>query len=203
MHLVSLAMIRPNPNEKATILAQELKLDEFSYFTKGSAREFLVFLSREFGGRARDGSAVSTPYKEYFAHVNAAYIRGVLIACVAVTSEDYPDKVVHGVINKCLNTFGNQYTPDEIRKGGDNAYKWAFLEEKIIEYYQPSPKDRRFQELEEEMEKSHQVMHVAIDELLQRGEKIEDLVETSNDLSKKSKVFYKRAKRFRRCCTIL
>jgi len=203
MKLLSLAIVRPNGHENATVLCHETKLNSFSYFTRGSAREFMIFLSRELGGRARDGQALSSPHKEYLAHVNAGYVRGIFIACVAITTEDYPERVAHGVVNKCLNTFGNNYSPDEIRRGEDLAYQWSYMNERINEYYQPSPEDTKFQEVEREIQNTTEIMHVQIDTLLKRGEKIEDLVDTSKDLSKKSKVFYKKTRKLNRCCMIM
>ena len=39
--------------------------------------------------------------------------------------------------------------------------------------------------------------------LLQRGEKLEDLVERSGELSAQSKLFYKQAKRANSCCVVI
>lgn len=46
-------------------------------------------------------------------------------------------------------------------------------------------------------------MHKNIDHMLDRGEKIDVLVAKSNDLSSTSKVFYKQAKKSKRCCTVM
>jgi len=39
--------------------------------------------------------------------------------------------------------------------------------------------------------------------VLQRGEKLEDLVERSGELSSQSKLFYKQAKRANACCAVI
>ena len=39
--------------------------------------------------------------------------------------------------------------------------------------------------------------------VLQRGEKLEDLVERSGELSAQSKLFYKQAKRANSCCVVI
>jgi synaptobrevin family protein YKT6 len=39
--------------------------------------------------------------------------------------------------------------------------------------------------------------------VLERGEKLDELVEKSNTLSQQSKLFYKQAKKTNSCCTIM
>ena len=41
-----------------------------------------------------------------------------------------------------------------------------------------------------------------IDNLLERGEKLDSLVERSDDLSKQSKMFYKQARKTNSCCVV-
>jgi synaptobrevin homolog YKT6 len=46
------------------------------------------------------------------------------------------------------------------------------------------------------------VQHKTIDAVLERGVKLDDLVERSDDLSKQSKLFYKQARKTNSCCVI-
>lgn len=46
------------------------------------------------------------------------------------------------------------------------------------------------------------LQHQTIDAVLERGVKLDDLVERSDDLSKASKMFYKQAKKTNSCCLI-
>lgn len=46
------------------------------------------------------------------------------------------------------------------------------------------------------------LQHQTIDAVLERGVKLDDLVERSDDLSKASKMFYKQAKKTNSCCVI-
>ncbi|KAF5825595.1 hypothetical protein DUNSADRAFT_8197 [Dunaliella salina] len=47
------------------------------------------------------------------------------------------------------------------------------------------------------------VLHQTIDSVLRRGEKLDNLVDKSNDLSLASQMFYKQAKRTNSCCTYI
>ena len=46
------------------------------------------------------------------------------------------------------------------------------------------------------------MLHKTIDNLLERGEKLDSLVERSDDLSKQSKMFYKQARKTNSCCVV-
>jgi synaptobrevin homolog YKT6 len=54
-----------------------------------------------------------------------------------------------------------------------------------------------------ELEQTKLVLHETIEAALQRGQKIDDLIVKSNDLSGSSKMFYKTAKKQNQCCTFM
>lgn len=66
----------------------------------------------------------------------------------------------------------------------------------------PGQADKLFK-LERDIDDIKVIMHKNIDHMLDRGEKIDVLVAKSNDLSSTSKVFYKQAKKTKRCCTVM
>ena len=47
------------------------------------------------------------------------------------------------------------------------------------------------------------MLHNTIESVLKRGEKLEDLVERSGELSSQSKLFYKQAKKANGCCAVV
>ena len=55
----------------------------------------------------------------------------------------------------------------------------------------------------DELEQTKLVLHETIEAALERGQKIDALVEKSNDLSGSSKMFYKTAKKQNQCCTFM
>ena len=54
-----------------------------------------------------------------------------------------------------------------------------------------------------ELEETKVVLHDTIEAALERGQKIDDLVSKSNDLSGSSKMFYKTAKKQNQCCSYM
>ncbi|XP_019170653.1 PREDICTED: VAMP-like protein YKT61 isoform X3 [Ipomoea nil] len=57
--------------------------------------------------------------------------------------------------------------------------------------------------IQRELDETKIILHKTIDSVLERGEKLDSLVEKSSDLSAASQMFYKQAKKTNQCCTIL
>lgn len=57
--------------------------------------------------------------------------------------------------------------------------------------------------LQADLDETKIILHGTITALLQRGEKLDDLVAKSDDLSAQSKVFYKTARKTNQCCHLL
>jgi synaptobrevin family protein YKT6 len=57
--------------------------------------------------------------------------------------------------------------------------------------------------IQRELDETMKVVHGTIDSLLQRGEKIDDLVAKSDGLSAQSKMFYTQAKKQNSCCVVM
>ena len=57
--------------------------------------------------------------------------------------------------------------------------------------------------IQHELDETMVIMHRNIDAILERGEKLDDLVEKSERLSRSSKAFYKAARKTNQCCVLL
>lgn len=57
--------------------------------------------------------------------------------------------------------------------------------------------------IQKNLDETRDVLHSTIDSVLARGEKLEDLVERSGELSAQSKLFYREAKRANSCCSVV
>ena len=57
--------------------------------------------------------------------------------------------------------------------------------------------------VQKELDETKIVLHKTIDSVLDRGEKLNSLVEKSTDLSMASQMFYKQARKQNQCCVIM
>jgi synaptobrevin family protein YKT6 len=70
------------------------------------------------------------------------------------------------------------------------------------QYKEPAKVDRITQ-IQKDLEETKDIVTRNIQQMLNRGEKLEDLLERSEHLSQDSKQFVIRAKKLNRCCTIV
>jgi len=71
----------------------------------------------------------------------------------------------------------------------------------LTKYQDPKQADQ-ITKVQEQLDETKQVMNKTIESLLSRGEKLDDLIDRSQEISFQSKAFYKQAKKTNSCCTI-
>ncbi|KAI7941155.1 hypothetical protein MJO28_013440 [Puccinia striiformis f. sp. tritici] len=72
----------------------------------------------------------------------------------------------------------------------------------LVKYQDPKQADTILK-VQQELDETKIVLHKTIESVLERGEKLDSLVERSNALSSQSKMFYKTAKKQNSCCLIV
>ena len=82
-----------------------------------------------------------------------------------------------------------------------SAIDWPPLAEHLRRARDPKAYDR-IAKIQGDLDETTDVLHKTIDNLLERGEKLDSLVERSDDLSKQSKMFYKQARKTNSCCVV-
>ena len=121
-----------------------------------------------------------------------------------VTDTIYPSAVCKRLMIDILNNF-NLYHKTEIEKSvitSDIDIKNEFLIS-IIEKYQDPSSYCKLEKVKEDIEEIKELMINNIELILQRGVKLEELVQMSEDLSKESKRFLKASKKVNSCCIIM
>ena len=75
------------------------------------------------------------------------------------------------------------------------------MEDYLVRYQDPASADK-VTKIQNDLDETTQILHKTIDSVLERGVKLDSLVDKSNDLSAQSKMFYKQAKKTNSCCVI-
>jgi synaptobrevin family protein YKT6 len=75
--------------------------------------------------------------------------------------------------------------------------------EKFIKEYQESKDYDKISKVKAELDEVKEIMTRNIETVIGRGEQLDELVKKSEDLSAKSKSFYKASKKVNGCCTIV
>ena len=110
--------------KEPVILSSVHELSSFGYFTRGSARELLIFVGREVAARTRKGERQSVLHKGHMCH---CYVHPNGMACAVICDEEYPQRVGFNLCGLALDalvrdhteaSLGSYSTDQELQVGG-------------------------------------------------------------------------------------
>ncbi|KAK1763514.1 Longin-like domain-containing protein [Phialemonium atrogriseum] len=184
----------------AVQLCAEHELSEFSRWTRNEYASFMTMFSKTIAERTKPGQRNNVEEQDYVFH---CYARTEGIAAVII-SKDYPSLTAHTILSKVLDEFLSQdrRTADAKRNPKDNSVTFAELRQYLDKYQDPAQASS-ITAIQQQLDETKIILHKTIDSVLQRGEKIDDLVAKSSDLSNQSKAFYQTAKKQNSCCLVM
>jgi hypothetical protein len=113
------------------------------------------------------------------------------ICAVAVTDEDYPSSAAHRIVRKVYDEFSSKYPRSAYDGFTDQTPKLSYpeLSDYVQKYRDPETVDATIK-IQRELDETKVVLHKTIESVLERGVKLDDLVQKSEGLSAQSKMFY-------------
>jgi synaptobrevin family protein YKT6 len=196
MKLFAISIIYKSP-DRSTTLKAAYNLASFGFFQRGSIQEFMSFTSQIIVERTTVGTRQSIRESEYMCHV---YVRNDQLAAVVISDQEYPHRVAHTMIGKLLDDFTNAVPATEWPAGTPVTINFANLEPVLAKYQNPNDADP-MSRIQADLDETKIILHNTIGSVLERGEKLDDLIAKSETLSDTSKMFYKTAKKTNACCT--
>jgi len=184
------------------VVAQAVDLSSFSFFSRTTVGEHLHFGTRTVCQRTPAGTRQTVELKKDLGFVCHCYVRQDSLAACLVSDTEYPQRVAFSLINKVLGAFEKQSADKWKTADVDQPVEPEFLQAEMKDYQNPAQGDK-ISKIQKDLDDIKDIMHKNIDEILQRGEKLDDLMEKSQDLSASSKIFYQKAKDQNSCCSIL
>ncbi|CAN8067867.1 unnamed protein product [Agarophyton chilense] len=199
MKILSLILLRALPQEaEATTLAAAYMLDDFNFFQRESVKQFATFISRTVGKRVQLGQRSSVEHEGYLVHV---HVRSNGLAAIAVCDKEYPSRVAFTLLMKLQQDFMEAH-PEATWLSTKDSLPFPPLEPMIRKYQDPHEADA-IMKIQKDLDETKIILHNTIDSVLERGVKLDNLVEKSTDLSAQSKMFYKTAKKQNSCCSMM
>lgn len=125
-----------------------------------------------------------------------AYGRTEGVAGIIISDPDYPALVAHQLLSKVIDEFLSKY-PRTAFANSTPTLNFPQLKEYIVKYQDPQQADS-IMKIQKELDETKIVLHKTIESVLERGEKIDSLVEKSDGLSAQSKMFYKQVSWWKR-----
>jgi len=198
VRLYGITILYKTPNE-AKILKTAKDLSSFNFFQRTSVGEFLGFATKIVAERTQPGQRQSVKQQDYLCHV---YVRLDGLAGVVVADQEYPSRVAFTLLSKTCEDFSQKVSKEQWQTRSDISIKYEGLESLLDKFQDPKQADAMTR-VQTELDETKVILHETMESLMQRGEKIDDLVAKSDQLSDQSKTFYKQAKKMNSwCCSI-
>lgn len=178
-------------------LSSYADLGSFSYFQRSSVSEFMLFTSKVLVERCGPGTRSSVKENEYLLH---CFVRNDGLSAVCVSDQEYQQRVAMSFLGRVLDEFTTKVPAVQwpgIKTEKDCSY--TGLKPLLDRWQNPRDADPMTR-VQEEVEETKMVMHNTIQSVLDRGEKLDDLVKKSENLSDQSKMFYTSARKMNKCC---
>lgn len=200
MKIYYIGILRNN-TEKALELTEVKDLSQFGFFERNSVGQFMTFFADTVATRTSAGQRQSVEEGNYVGHV---YARTEGICGVLITDKEYPVRPAYTLLNKILDEYLVAHPPADWESVTETneSLKMKDLELYISKYQDPSQADA-IMKVQQELDETKIILHKTIENVLQRGEKLDNLVDKSESLTASSKMFYKQAKKTNSCCIIM
>ena len=199
MMIYFLAIILAPPSGPSATLCSASDLSSYSSYERGSVGEFMSFFTTTVAERTPQGARQSVQENMYTAHV---YKRegAEQLAAVMIANREYPVRPAFSLLAKHLDDFTAKVPQSSF--SNPSAISFPDINTYLQKYQDPRNADNIIL-AQQELDEAEIVLHKTIESVLQRGEKLDNLVKRSTALSAQSKKFYKTAKKQNSCCTVM
>jgi synaptobrevin family protein YKT6 len=180
MKIYSIIVFLKKEDANLTIHKSSFYLKDVSFFIRSNVKEFLTFLSKTVATNAKN-QKLRIVEKEHAIYIDSdnEYIY------VIATDLEYNMRAAFSIMSELSKEINDK----------------NFDLDKTIEKYQNPEETDKILKIQKMIDQSKIVMLDNIDKVLARGEKIDDLIVKSSDLSMSSKEFYKEAKKANSWCS--
>lgn len=197
MKLHYIGIIR-NDTKPSHEIVSEKELSSYSRFTKNSYGEFMTVFAKTVAERTSSGQRQDVEEQDLTFH---SYARSEGVCGIAITDHEYPSLVAHQLLSKCVDEFLSAH-PRSAWATGTPTLVMPEFKAYLNKYQDPQQADSILK-IQKELDETKITLHKTIESVLQRGEKLDDLVAKSDGLSAQSKMFYQQAKKQNSCCILM
>lgn len=172
-------------------ISELVNLEDFSFWQKSTVLDIIREVSRLTIGLTVLGKQTSVVHEGYLCHVMH---RKDGLAGAIITDEEYPSRVAFDL----LHDYSDKY----FQKYGLKACKETFLPEYIIKIQNPEDIDK-LMKIKKDIDETREVVLETIEQLINRGEKLENLEHRTDELLREAKKFKTQTEDLNSCCIIL
>ncbi|ELP94413.1 snare protein ykt6, putative [Entamoeba invadens IP1] len=193
-------LIRPSPTLQPLFLQVEEDFSQMGFFERMNAEGPMKFSCRQIAQRALTNKRMCITLQEPSTVKGHVYSQPDGLSVVAITTKSYPDRVATVVLSRIMQAFRQVYQgPSFPTITRDLTFKYPAVTAVFQQYIDPKKGDK-LTKIQTDLDETQDILVKAMDDLLERGEKLDNLIEQSNDLSTTSKAFMRQAESMNSCC---
>ena len=203
MRLVGLHIYKWKAKD-AKLYCTQMDLSDLWFYQRGIAKDLINFNSRTIAGRIPLGNKASITLENDVGKCHC-WVTQDGIAATAITDNEYPERAAYTLLNKLIMEFRDTFQPQGLLDRDlteDHPVEFERIETYLREWQNPHEADKLLR-IERELQDVQDIVHQNLQDLLKRGEAMEDLMQKSNDLNQVSVDFYRKAKKTNsKCCNV-
>ena len=167
------------------------------------AKDPLNFAARTCISKIKREETVKVQIQEVDNALLYAHINHEGICTVIICDEEYPESAAKKVLLQMQKSFLELYSPEVFTQyETDQEMKYVELDNMIKKYQDPKEADKLIK-IESELNEIQGMLTKTMEDLMDRGEKLDDLMKQSDDISNMAYNFYDKSKKAnKKCCSI-
>lgn len=197
MKLLSLILYKWKEDNSIELMACE-DLQSFSFFQRGPMREHIKFHSRLIASRTPLGQRQSVDFDQNLGKCYSWANASGICATVLCDSE-YPMRVAFTLLSEATRIFMDSMAGKWEDASSDLTLQQPDIATMFTKFQNPAEADK-LTKIEKDLEEVKGTVMQSMDDLLKRGESLDQLMQKSKDLSSTSVQFYRTAKKNNQCC---
>lgn len=175
-------------NDEYQTIFDVYDLLDINYFFRKNAMEFIIFTIKSILNKIESDCTIQIEADKYYFYLfksKSGYVISIVTDC------DYPSKLCKILLNELIYTFMNSYDIQNLK---------SYMSNKLIEI-QNINNCNQIYKIQIDLENTQEILTKTIGLVMDRGEKLDELIKKSSDLSKSSKDFYEKSKKLN-CCEL-
>jgi synaptobrevin family protein YKT6 len=180
---------------KVIKICEEIDVSSFGFFQRNSVGEFIKFTHTLVLGKTGSNDRKSISQEAYMCH---SYVTAENLAVCCIADEEYPRRPAFVMLSKLVEDFEKAFP------NWKNINSAEFdLKQLLLRWQDPKTADSILK-VQNELDETKAIVSETLEKILDRGQKLDDLVSRSDELSEQSKAFYKTAKKTNSwCCSVM
>ncbi len=201
MKLISMHVFRWKP-EEAILLAGDSELSALWFYQRSVASDLILHNSRLVASRMKPGQRACIRLEGGKTLCYAICTPGQ-VCVTAITDLEYPERAAFAALYDLAMDFIRTYKSDPkvLGASADLRLEYKGLQERLVKWQKPEENDKLLA-IEKELQETTDIMRQALEGMLKKGEKLEEIAQKSKDLKGISLQVYNKAKKNNQCCSL-